>query len=147
MIRRPPSRPKRAPLVRATPQATLPRPCQTNAPRRRACGRLAYTALSLDHRQRPRFDEQMWRSSMAVILCLLVAGQAVAACGDRGGPGYRSQTGRCVGWADIGKTCGSPPSTRCTAENTASGAGTAADLGQKAWDAGKDARKAAGRSD
>jgi hypothetical protein len=74
-------------------------------------------------------------------------GQAFAACGDKGGPGYRSASGRCVGWADIGKTCGNPPSTRCTAENTASGAEAAADLGQKAWEAGKDARKAAGRSD
>jgi hypothetical protein len=73
--------------------------------------------------------------------------QAFAACGDKGGPGYRSASGRCVGWADIGKTCGNPPSTKCTAENTASGAETAADLGQKAWDAGRDARKAAGRSD
>jgi hypothetical protein len=83
---------------------------------------------------------------MAAVLCLF-AGQAVAACGDRGGPGYRSPAGRCVGWADIGKTCGSPPSTRCTAENAASGAEPAAEHGQKAWDAGKDARKAAGRSD
>jgi hypothetical protein len=32
-------------------------------------------------------------------------------------------------------------------ENAASGAEAAADLGQKAWDAGKGARKAAGRSD
>jgi hypothetical protein len=88
----------------------------------------------------------MWRPSMAVLLCLL-AGQAVAACGDKGGPGYRAPSGRCVGWADIGKTCGSPPSTRCTAERTAGGAEPAAELGQKAWDAGKNARKAAGRSD
>jgi hypothetical protein len=100
----------------------------------------------LDHRQRQRFDGRMWRSTMAALLCLL-AGQAVAACGDKGGPGYRAPSGRCVGWADIGKTCGNPPSTRCTAERAASGAETAADLGQKTWDAGKDARKAAGRSD
>ena len=92
------------------------------------------------------FDGAMWRPSITAVLCLL-AGQAFAACGDKGGPGYRSASGRCVGWADIGKTCGNPPSTRCTAENTASGAKAAADLGQKAWEAGKDARKAAGRSD
>jgi hypothetical protein len=58
-----------------------------------------------------------------------------------------ASSGRCVGWADIGKTCGNPPSTKCTAENTANGAEAAADLGQKAWDAGRDARKAAGRGD
>src|SRR5471032_2192087 len=65
----------------------------------------------------------------------------------KGGPGYRSASGRRVGWADIGKTCGNPPSTRCTAENAAGGAEAAADHGLKARDAGKDARKAAGRSD
>ena len=94
----------------------------------------------------PRFDGGMWRPSITVILCLL-ADQAIEACGDRGGPGYRSPSGRCVGWADIGKTCGNPPSTRCTAERAANGAEAAAELGQKAWDAGKDARKAAGRTD
>jgi hypothetical protein len=76
-----------------------------------------------------------------------LTGSAFADCGDKGGPGYRAANGRCVGWSDIGKTCGSPPSTRCTAENTANGAQGAADLGQKAWEAGKDARKAAGRTD
>jgi hypothetical protein len=79
----------------------------------------------------------MWRFSIAAALCLLLAGQAIAACGDKGGPGYRAPSGRCVGWADIGKTCGNPPTTRCAVENAASGAEAAADLGQKAWDAGK----------
>ena len=88
----------------------------------------------------------MTRFLTAATLCLL-AGQAFAACGERGGPGYRSAAGHCVGWADIGKTCGNPPSTKCTAEMPAAGAEAAADHGQKAWDAGKDARKAAGRSD
>jgi hypothetical protein len=116
------------------------------------CNRLSDIAkvrqqsLAVAVRRFPRFDDAMWRPSIAVVLCLL-AGHAAAACGDKGGPGYRSTSGRCVGWADIGKTCGNPPSTRCTAEKSASGAEAAADLGQKAWDAGKDARKAAGRRD
>jgi len=41
--------------------------------------------------------------------CLLIGDPAFAECGDRGGPGYRGPRGRCVGWADIGKTCGNPP--------------------------------------
>ena len=106
----------------------------------------APTSWALARAPRPRFNGSMRRLSLAIVLCLL-AGQAFAACGDKGGPGYRSASGRCVGWADIGHTCGNPPSTKCTAENTANGAEAAADLGQKAWDAGKDARKAAGRSD
>src|SRR6202790_5065493 len=44
----------------------------------------------------------MGRVSIAAALCLL-AGQAIAACGDKGGPGYRALSGGCVGWADIGK--------------------------------------------
>jgi hypothetical protein len=79
------------------------------------------------------------------VFVMLIAKSALA--GDKGGPGYRAPSGRCVGWADIGKTRGNPPSTRCTAEHTASGAEAAADLGQKAWDAGKDARKEKGRTD
>jgi hypothetical protein len=81
------------------------------------------------------------------VFVVLAAKPALAECGDKGGPGYRAPSGRCVGWADIGKTCGNPPSTRCTAENTARGAEAAADLGQKAWDAGKDARKEKGPAD
>src|SRR4051794_35332085 len=72
---------------------------------------------------------------------------ALADCGARGGPGYRSAAGRCVGWADIGRTCGNPPTTRCTAERVATGAEVAADHGQKAWDAGTDARRKSGRID
>jgi hypothetical protein len=103
---------------------------------------MAAIASALD----TRLNGTMWRPSIAVVVCFL-SSHAFAACGDKGGPGYRSASGRCVGWADIGKTCGNPPSTKCKAENTATGAESAADLGQKAWDAGRDARKAAGRSD
>ena len=50
-----------------------------------------------------------------VLLCALMS-SAHATCGTRGGPGFRDQNGKCVGWAALGKVCGSPPTTRCTAE-------------------------------
>jgi hypothetical protein len=84
---------------------------------------------------------------LALIFLVASITCANAACGDRGGPGYRAPSGRCVGWADIGKTCGNPPTTRCTAENASGSASIAADHGQKAWEVGEDARKPAGRSD
>ncbi len=60
-----------------------------------------------------------------VLLFALVVTEASAACkgcGCRGGPGYRGPSGRCVGLADIGRTCGSPPTTRCSAEGPNAGA-------------------------
>jgi len=51
--------------------------------------------------------------------------------------GYRGPNGRCVGWSDIGRTCGDPPSTRCTPEGPNAGAEEAAKLGAKAIEAGK----------
>lgn len=53
-------------------------------------------------------------------------------CGCVGGPGYWGPNGRYVGWADIGRTCGSPPALRCTAEGPNAGAEDAAELGAKA---------------
>ena len=39
-------------------------------------------------------------------------------CGCKGGPGYRSNaTGKCVGFKALAKTCGEPPTLRCTFEN------------------------------
>ena len=66
-------------------------------------------------------------------------------CGCKGGPGYRGPDGRCVGFANLVKICGDPPSTRCVFEN-APGTGAnrecalaprkgAADDGQAARDA------------
>jgi hypothetical protein len=46
--------------------------------------------------------------------------------------GYRGPDGKCVGWENIGRVCGSPPTTRCTAEITNPGEGDAADYGIKA---------------
>lgn len=40
-------------------------------------------------------------------------------CGCKGGPGYRElSTGKCVGFKQLAKRCGSPPdAARCTFEN------------------------------
>jgi hypothetical protein len=53
---------------------------------------------------------------------LFTEAEACSGCGCRGGPGYRAPDGRCVGWADIGRKCGSPPTTRCTPEGPNAGA-------------------------
>jgi hypothetical protein len=37
-------------------------------------------------------------------------------CGCKKGPGYRNLRGKCVGWNDLARTCGSPPTLRCTPE-------------------------------
>lgn len=56
---------------------------------------------------------------------------AFAACGEKGGPGYRGPNGKCVGWAQLGQVCGSPPTTKCAAELTANGAVEAATAGTR----------------
>lgn len=55
------------------------------------------------------------RTILTVIVCLLSA-SAHATCGTQGGPGYRGPNGKCVGWAALARTCGNPPTLRCTAE-------------------------------
>jgi hypothetical protein len=74
---------------------------------------------------------------LGAILWPIAGTQACSGCGCRGGPGYRGPNGRCVGWSDIGRTCGDPPSTRCTPEGPNAGAKEAAKLGAKAIEAGK----------
>lgn len=67
--------------------------------------------------------------SKAVWLLLVVQAfppMAFAACGDNGGPGYRNQAGKCVGWEALARQCGAPPSTKCTPENVAQGSQDAA---------------------
>lgn len=66
--------------------------------------------------------------SVAFGLTLSVSA-AWAACGDNGGPGYRNQAGKCVGWEALARQCGNPPSTKCTAERVAGGAESAASSG------------------
>src|ERR1041384_2039895 len=38
-------------------------------------------------------------------------------CGCRGGPGYRGPDGNCVGFKDLDKVCGVPPTENCVFEN------------------------------
>lgn len=70
------------------------------------------------------------RALVAIVLsCLAFGGPALgqgcdldkpacSGCGCKGGPGYRHvETRRCVGFKDMDKLCGSPPTTRCVFEN------------------------------
>lgn len=72
-----------------------------------------------------------WTAIFGVCLAAssLFAQLSLAACGDNGGPGYRSQSGKCVGWEALARQCGNPPSTKCTPERIAEGAGDAAAKG------------------
>ena len=65
---------------------------------------------------------------VSVVVCATATG-AHATCGTQGGPGYRGPNGKCVGWAALGRVCGSPPTTRCTAERTNPDAGDASKRG------------------
>jgi hypothetical protein len=76
-------------------------------------------------------------AAIALLALVISPADACSGCGCRGGPGYRGPSGRCVGWADIGRTCGSPPTTRCTPEGPNAGAEQAAEYGVKAIDARK----------
>lgn len=67
-----------------------------------------------------------WRAQVSIIVWIATGTAALAACGDRSGPGYRAASGKCVGWAELGRVCGSPPTTNCTPENVAGGADQAA---------------------
>lgn len=61
--------------------------------------------------------------SLLAATSLLIAASAAEdvckGCGCKGGPGYRGPNGQCVGWAQLNKVCGTPPSTRCGAEGPA----------------------------
>lgn len=78
------------------------------------------------------------------LICAM-ATAAHATCGTRGGPGFRDQNGRCVGWDALGRICGSPPTTRCTAELKSDGADEAADFGARAMEAKNERMKAPAR--
>lgn len=74
---------------------------------------------------------KLYRMSITAFVTLLVTPPfAVAACGDRGGPGYRGPDGKCVSWEALGRVCGSPPSMRCSGEKIAPDADDAAGKGQ-----------------
>lgn len=68
-------------------------------------------------------------ASLCTIMQVSGVPSALAACGDNGGPGYRSQSGRCVGWEALARQCGNPPSTKCTPERVAEGSQDAAAKG------------------
>lgn len=64
------------------------------------------------------------RILLALSALLLIADGVLAndyceGCGCKGGPGYRAPNGRCVGWKQLNKVCGTPPTIRCTAEGPA----------------------------
>jgi hypothetical protein len=67
---------------------------------------------------------------LAAAIALAAPQTALAACGDQGGPGYRhNESRKCVGWAEMGRRCGNPPTTHCTAERVADRAADAAAKG------------------
>lgn len=59
---------------------------------------------------------------VVVAIAVSTALEAASGCGSRGGPGYRGPNGRCVGWDELGRICGTPPTTRCSSESVAVGA-------------------------
>jgi len=64
-----------------------------------------------------------------VLALLALTDPARATCGDSGGPGYRKPNGKCAGWAELGRACGTPPTTKCSAETIHPDATAAADKG------------------
>lgn len=69
-------------------------------------------------------------AALATAALVLGAKPALSACGQNGGPGYRNSSGKCVGWEALARQCGNPPTTKCTPELVADGAGEAANKGQ-----------------
>lgn len=69
-------------------------------------------------------------AAIIAFLAIIQQAEACEGCGCRGGPGYRGPNGRCVSWAQIGRICGSPPTSRCVAEGPNAGADEAARQGQ-----------------
>ena len=63
-------------------------------------------------------------ATFALLLLAVSAGDAAArceGCGCRGGLGYRSSSGKCVGHQQLLAVCGTPPTTKCTFEGAAFG--------------------------
>src|SRR4051794_4019350 len=80
----------------------------------------------------------IWATTFLIAITVVSApgmAQSCSGCGCKGGPGYRGPDGKCVGWANIGKVCGSPPTTHCKAEGPSAGADKAAEHGVKALQA------------
>lgn len=66
-------------------------------------------------------------TTLAAACCLSV--NVFAECEDQGGPGYRAQNGKCVGWETLARSCGNPPTLRCKSERVHADANTAANQG------------------
>jgi predicted small lipoprotein YifL len=83
----------------------------------------------------------------AILSLLILVGvqtASYATCGTKGGPGYREPNGKCAGWAELGKVCGCPPSTGCTAEQASPEAEKAACMGKDIDKMKEKAHKAVG---
>ncbi|PPC85837.1 MAG: hypothetical protein CTY31_12340 [Hyphomicrobium sp.] len=58
----------------------------------------------------------------SLFLIIFLNEAAIAAgCGSRGGPGFRGPKGNCVGWKQLSKVCGTPPTSNCTFEGAGEG--------------------------
>lgn len=68
---------------------------------------------------------------VTIAVVSLSGGTAFAACGDKGGPGYRAANGKCVGWDALARSCGDPPTLRCTPERAQPEAIEAAQQGSR----------------
>lgn len=62
------------------------------------------------------------RIALAAINIVVCSSSAFAVCGERGGPAFRKADGKCAGWAELDRACGSPPTTRCSFEGGGIGA-------------------------
>jgi len=56
-------------------------------------------------------------ASPAIALADCPERPACTGCGCQGGPGYRGPDGKCVGFKNLKRVCGSPPTTHCVFEN------------------------------
>ena len=64
------------------------------------------------------------------MLTIATAAPALAICGERGGPAFRLPNGKCAGWKDLERSCGTPPTTLCSYEGGGIGA-TSIEQGKK----------------
>ena len=88
------------------------------------------------------------RQTLPIVLGAILLSHecSYADCGERGGPGYRAPNGQCVGWAALARTCGNPPSLRCTAERVQPEAPEAAQSGSRIQQLKDDAHNRANTS-
>jgi hypothetical protein len=63
------------------------------------------------HRDEPECEPETMKLHFVLVASLVITTctPGFAACGDNGGPGYRSQSGKCVGWEALARQCGILP--------------------------------------